>query len=455
MTTPNFTPDWTKTGDVFVDRVGNEYRNPQHRTAWPWSLEMPCGGRRLFTASGAYHSSYGALYDYDIVSQYTPAPAPQGVDVPQWCVAAFAELRDRGYFNYSHHSESITGKEIINIIAKHAPQPEATPATAADGEGEVQATTPKWPRYFEPKELRGIRDRIKFIDPFHPVWADGSSSPVALCRSVKDIDMNDYIETDANGNALTQPIEQQQASGVEAKVDEVVTLAQDAAFARRDKSLFMVKEGSKFVPADRFIEAEAELASIKREYLEDASTNRQRIDDHEVLIARLRRRLAARDATIAELTKSGEQASSIRDGALAVCKNSHELVLGLINERNGLKKQLAAANERVAALEKELKGWHGVVVECEKILKAVGTAERPLTSNLPNLIRDRLQSLHRAEEAVAELEKERDGLRKALSYLHERLTEYKNGEAMIYADARGDIAVIEKALAQPSAEVGK
>lgn len=276
----------------------------------------------------------------------------------------------------------------------------ATPVPAATDAGEVQATTPKWPRYakseFGTIYMQRIEDddwiSVKKSD--HPSSAEaGTSERCDLVRGL--LQSKRWIETDAEGNALTQatamnkgplseflpggyyadqpqdtipasgnvPIEQQQASGVEAKVDEVVTLAQDAAFARRDKSLFMVKEGSKFVPADRFIEAEAELASIKREYLEDASTNRQRIDDHEVLIARLRRRLAARDATIAELTKSGEQASSIRDGALAVCKNSHELVLGLINERNGLKKQLTAANERVAALEKERDGLREQVYE--------------------------------------------------------------------------------------------
>lgn len=90
--------------------------------------------------------------------------------------------------------------------------------------------------------------------------------------------------------------------------DGVIMLAQDAAFARRDKSLFMVKEGSEFVPAACFVAAETELASIKREYLEDASTTRRKIDDQEELIAKLRRRLAARDTTIAELTKNAEQA---------------------------------------------------------------------------------------------------------------------------------------------------
>jgi hypothetical protein len=225
------------------------------------------------------------------------------------------------------------------------------------------ATTPKWPRYFRARH----RGEVQWTQesPDAPVMQRRFNGTLVVYGNKLENLMayRDIIETDAAGNELTQPIEQQQASGVESKVDEVVMLAQDAAFARRDKSLFMVKEGSKFVSADRFIEAEAELASIKREYIEDASTNRQRIDDHEVLIAKLRRRLAARGATIAELTKSGEQASSIRDGALAVCKNSHELVLGLINERNGLKKQLAAANERVAALEKERDGLRDQVYE--------------------------------------------------------------------------------------------
>ena len=90
--------------------------------------------------------------------------------------------------------------------------------------------------------------------------------------------------------------------------DEVVMLAQDAAFARRDKSLFMLKEGCELVPAARFIDAETELASIKREYLENASYNCQKLGDQEELIAKLRRRLAEREATIAELTKSAEQA---------------------------------------------------------------------------------------------------------------------------------------------------
>ena len=357
MTTPNFTPDVPQWNEPM--RYDIPYSNgcagcPRLFIGTRWIGEI-CGAIYLGHDSEKYAARIVSLWNEAIV---TPAPAPQGVDVPQWCVAAFAELRDRGYFNYSHHSESITGKEIINIIAKHAPQPEATPAPAATDAVEVQAT-PKWPRYFQPIGLYQNIYRLKYDSPTSPCkWANGGSDELPhMLTYVADAERDlNYIETDAAGNALTQPIEQQQASGVEAKVDEVVTLAQDAAFARRDKSLFMVKEGSKFVSADRFIEAEAELASIKREYIEDASTNRQRIDDHEVLIAKLRRRLAARDATIAELTKSGEQASSIRDGALAVCKNSHELVLGLINERNGLKKQLAAANERVAVVEKERDG---------------------------------------------------------------------------------------------------
>ncbi len=473
MTTPNFTPDWNTT-DVYVSRDGTEWRfvEDDDGATYPILLaSMKNDEQYWFTRDGRYVFAI-ECHQRDIVKQVPngdfhafaraqsewsqatfgtdllrgpigplkhlakeAAEAQENpTDVMEFADCLFLTLDASRRAGFSSEAllraawEKLTINEArewpkvtdANAAVEHVR--EATPATAATDAGEVPATTPKWPRYFEPKELRGIRDRIKFIDPFYPVWADGSSSPVALCRSIKDINMNDYIETDADGNALAQPVEpQQQASGVESKVDEVVMLAQDAAFARRDKSLFMVKEGSKFVSADRFIEAEAELASIKREYIEDASTNRQRIDDHEVLIAKLRRRLAARDATIAELTKSGEQASSIRDGALAVCKNSHELVLGLINERNGLKKQLAAANERVAAVEKESKGWHGVVVECEKILKAVGTAEKPLTSNLPNLIRDRLLNLHRAEEAVAALAKERDGLR-------EQVYELKNGD---------------------------
>lgn len=34
------------------------------------------------------------------------------------------------------------------------------------------------------------------------------------------------------------------------------------------------------------------------------------------------------------------------------------------------------------------KGWHDVVIECERILGLEGTAESPITSNLPNALRD-------------------------------------------------------------------
>ena len=122
----------------------------------------------------------------------------------------------------------------------------------------------------------------------------------------------------------------------------------------------------------------------------------------------LRTRAEAAEAKVAELElrlanvdKVAVHACDVRDDSiadlelrLATSTESMYVNMKAANEANA---QLAAANERVAELEGESKGWHGVVVECEKILKAVGTAEKPLTSNLPNLIRDRLQNLHRAE----------------------------------------------------------
>ena len=96
---PKFVPDWTKTGDVFVDRKGREYVYVKRETNQQGEdgiyLSEQCDNRNGYT--GVYQPD-GKLYwykhpcDEDIVSQYTPATAPQGVDVPQWCWNAAYEI---------------------------------------------------------------------------------------------------------------------------------------------------------------------------------------------------------------------------------------------------------------------------------------------------------------------------------------------------------------------------
>jgi len=71
--------------------------------------------------------------------------------------------------------------------------------------------------------------------------------------------------------------------------------------------------------------------------------------------------------------------------------------------------------------------WHDVVVECEKILgcEPGDTAESPLSSNLPNLIRDILIGSRNADEIVR--------LKKRLA------TEYDRG----FREGEGKQAIIE------------
>lgn len=358
-------------------------------------------------------------------------------DVPQWCVAAFAELRDRGYFNYSHHSESITGKEIISIIAKHAPRPEqpcrenlwqSAAEIAAlmyeSGVIESDAATPKWPRYFEDRQNRRIESRVMFTsESDHGRWADGFGE---LKSSFRDYAKhNGFIETDAEGNALTQQVcdtckgeydtdgwckcdhakiaalPQQQASGVERwDIRSVITLG--------DEPPYVVEKCRR----GQFVKAADHDRIVAQE-------QHQR-DVYQAECGRLTKLLAERDAEIAELRI----------------------------DRQYNFDQMKASESRAEAAEAKCAAAYR---ERDDILAQKGEAQGDRSREVKNLT----AQLAAANERVAALEKERDGLRKALSYLHERLTEYKNGEAMIYADARGDIAVIEKALAQPSAEVGE
>lgn len=45
-------------------------------------------------------------------------------------------------------------------------------------------------------------------------------------------------------------------------------------------------------------------------------------------------------------------------------------------------------NDRLEKAAKEKDGWHEVVKHCEEVLGCEDTAESPLMSNLPNLVRD-------------------------------------------------------------------
>jgi len=53
-----------------------------------------------------------------------------------------------------------------------------------------------------------------------------------------------------------------------------------------------------------------------------------------------------------------------------------------------LTRELAEARAECERAKQASIEWHRTVVECERIVGAVGTAESGLTSNLPNLVRD-------------------------------------------------------------------
>lgn len=537
MTTPNFTPDFTKTGDVFVSRDGTELtflcddndanNDPPIKLGRKGDHYWLYRNGRVFT-----HREHRM----DIVSQYTPTTAPQGVDVPmggdfhafaraqsEWSQATFGTDQQRGPIGPLKHLEKeareaqenptdiyefvdclfltldasrragFSSESLLHFawekltINKSRDWPkvtdmnaavehvrEATPAPAADGAGEVQATTPKWPRYLENQQDRGVKFRRVYDSPDAPGrWVDGFV--MHLGRFDEAIITQRVIETDAAGNALTPtepqqasgtdgplseflvswrdadqlgsntPLPPQQASGVERYsacrlhgTTEVVTAADhDRVVAAKDAELAEYAENladTTHTLQDRvkelaerdatIVELRAEVERLKQwelyawrviGNLEDAADGRpveveEGKSPHPTIktIDALRTRAEAAEAKVAELElrlanvdKVAVHACDVRDDSiadlelrLATSTESMYVNMKAANEANA---QLAAANERVAELEGESKGWHGVVVECEKILKAVGTAEKPLTSNLPNLIRDRLQNLHRAE----------------------------------------------------------
>lgn len=179
----------------------------------------------------------------------TPAAAPP--EVPQWCVDAAKDIDIAlRYEKPEPYSVSL----VAEVIARHAPRPEK-PATATAGEreerfdcetcgvgsylpsgrcdhcdsfrddllrhvpqsyvpasqtataaeaGEPEATT-KWPRYFEPVNARGLTYR-RIVDGAcaRPLFADGASDrPFEIC--LDQLAANpDFVETDAEGNALKQ-----------------------------------------------------------------------------------------------------------------------------------------------------------------------------------------------------------------------------------------------------------
>lgn len=91
----------------------------------------------------------------------------------------------------------------------------------------------------------------------------------------------------------------------------------------------------------------------------------------------------------------------------------------------------------LASVTAERDGWHGVVVDCERIVGAVGTAESPLMSNLPNLLRDQNAKLNETyclalEASVEDLARCVEMLRPFAAY-SKLMTEYKDNLSIGYA----------------------
>lgn len=125
--------------------------------------------------------------------------------------------------------------------------------TRSEQIGLYAATTPKWPRYFRNSATHAWTSRqyAPGCDP--KVYLNGKLQNVTQAADSIDNLVRDgvWIETDAEGNALTRPIGQQQASGVAsvfmAYVDygsvgceayEVVTAADhDAAMRVKDAEI--------------------------------------------------------------------------------------------------------------------------------------------------------------------------------------------------------------------------
>ena len=129
----------------------------------------------------------------------TPAAAPP--EVPQWCVDAAKDIDIAlRYEKPEPYSVSL----VAEVIARHAPRPEK-PATATAGEAREPEATTKWPRYFEPVNARGLTYR-RIVDGAcaRPLFADGASDrPFEIC--LDQLAANpDFVETDAEGNALKQ-----------------------------------------------------------------------------------------------------------------------------------------------------------------------------------------------------------------------------------------------------------
>ena len=79
--------------------------------------------------------------------------------------------------------------------------------------------------------------------------------------------------------------------------------------------------------------------------------------------------------------------------------------------------EISALLHRAETAENEREGWHRVVIDCERAIGAVGTADSPLSANLQNLVRDAKAAIKRQEEKIKELEADNKTLESIISGL--------------------------------------
>jgi hypothetical protein len=78
----------------------------------------------------------------------------------------------------------------------------------------------------------------------------------------------------------------------------------------------------------------------------------------------------------------------IRGDGDCVRKDRWEMAVRIIASKAGMDARSDWEISDIVEAVQEMTGWHDIVKQCEEILKCEDSAESPLHSNLPNLVRD-------------------------------------------------------------------
>lgn len=280
-----------------------------------------------------------------------PIAPPVAETVPQWCRALFAELCGRGYFNYQHKEESITGKEIIAIICKHSPN--AQPMQAVNDDVKAVFATVKEQAYKLPNKCEC-----------------SGSEPCVTCELLARID--DLERSLELARHAPKEVPQQ-------GVPEIPPASEPYSQARRWWQ--SLPFGEQMVqhynaPPNSTIEAmyEIHMKRSRATSQADAEGNALPIQDR---VTAIRTRAEAAEAKCAELEKEIESVRSqyLPHASLTIACQDYEAKLAAANEKcenarrtiAELTNSVVAATERAEAAEAEVARLHKIVGDCELV----------------------------------------------------------------------------------------